>query len=320
MTPAATLSAAVRRLWSADRPLTAVGLLMLPALALFLAGMLLDPREIAGAPAWMKPAKFAASIAIYSLTLAWIFSLLPSWPRTRRIVGRATAAVMLLEIGLIALQAWRGTTSHFNVATPADGAIFTVMGAAIVTQTLASVSVAIALWRQPFQDAALGWALRIGMIVTIAGALSGGLMTRPTGAQLAAARAGDRLAVAGAHTVGAEDGGPGLPVTGWSRDHGDLRVAHFAGLHALQALPIVAILARRRWRSPARARVVIAAGVSYAALVGILLWQALRGEPLAAPGALTTGVMAAWLGATLAGGRLAVRAREGSSGPAWARC
>ena len=35
--------------------------------------------QIGGAPAWLKPAKFAASIAIYTLTLAWVFTYLPEW-------------------------------------------------------------------------------------------------------------------------------------------------------------------------------------------------------------------------------------------------
>ena len=82
------------------------------------------PRIITGVPAWLKPSKFAISTAVYSLTLAWVFMYLRDWPRTRRIVGRTTAAVVLLEVGLIDLQAWRGTTSHFNAGTPLDAVDF----------------------------------------------------------------------------------------------------------------------------------------------------------------------------------------------------
>src|SRR6185436_5585149 len=99
--PMTRLAAVTARLWRADGPLTVVGILMIAALAASLAGIWLDPRTITGAPAWVKPAKFAVSIAIYSLTLAWIFSYLPAWPRTRRIVGRTTAAVFVLEWVLI---------------------------------------------------------------------------------------------------------------------------------------------------------------------------------------------------------------------------
>ncbi len=164
-----------------------------------LVGMLVDPRIITGAPAWLKPFKFAISTAVYSLTLAWIFGWLSDWPRVRRVVGWTTAIVFVLEVAIIDTQAWRGTTSHFNVSTPLDAALFFVMGGAILLQTLVSVAVAVALWRQRFTDRPLGWALRLGMTLTIVGALTGPLMTRPTAAQLADARAGRRMTTAGAH-------------------------------------------------------------------------------------------------------------------------
>src|SRR6478672_7788440 len=55
----------LKQLWRTNAPLTFTGLLMLPALATAIAGLLLDPRIITDAPAWLKPAKFAVSIAIY---------------------------------------------------------------------------------------------------------------------------------------------------------------------------------------------------------------------------------------------------------------
>jgi hypothetical protein len=291
--------ATFNRLWTANRALTAAGLLMLAGLAATLVGLALDPRVISGAPAWLKPAKFTASTAIYMFTLAWIFSYLPDWPRLRRRVGALTAAILLIEVALIGLQAWRGTTSHFNVATTFDGVVFTVMGLGILVQTVSIVAVAVALWRQRFADDALGWALRLGIALTILGALIGGLMTRPTAAQLADARAGHRMTVAGAHTVGAPDGGPGLPGTGWSTAHGDLRVPHFVGLHAMQLLPLIAVLLGGRVPASRRVSLVWVAATSYLALIALLLAQALFGEALAAPSTVTIAALIAWAGATV---------------------
>jgi hypothetical protein len=180
----------LKRLWKTDVPLTMTGVLMLPALAIAAVGLIVDPRLITGAPAWLKPAKFALSIAIYVFTLAWMFTFIPGFKKTRRIVGWVTAIVMVLELSIISLQAWRGTTRHFNFSTRLNAALFAVMGMAIVLQTVASIAIAIALWREKFEDQALGWALRLAMIITIIGAFSGGLMTRPTTDQLAAAHGG----------------------------------------------------------------------------------------------------------------------------------
>jgi hypothetical protein len=283
------------RLWSGSPVLTAAGLLMIGVLAASIIGLLVDSRVITGAPAWLKPAKFAISTAIYMLTLAWIFTQIPEWPRTRRVVGWITALVLVLEVAIIDTQAWRGTTSHFNVGTLLDNVLYTTMGLAIVVQTLSSVAVAVALWRQRFQDRALGWALRFGLVMTIVGASTGAFMTRPTTAQLDDARVTGRMAIKGAHTVGAPDGGPGLPGTGWSVEHGDIRIPHFVGLHAMQILPLLALaLRRRRAAEIARVRVMLVAAASYATLFALLFWQALRGQSLVQPDVATIGALIAW--------------------------
>jgi hypothetical protein len=269
------------RLWRTDPLLTGTGFFLLALVVPFGLGVFLDPRVITGAPAWLKPLKFAVSTGLYALTLAWVFGYLPDWPRLRAIVGRGTAAAFVAEVVMIAGQAARGTTSHFNAATPFDRAIFVAMGAIIVSQTLLAAAVAVALWRQRFADPALGWALRLGLTIAVFGALTGGLMTRPTAAQLAEARTTHRMPVSGAHTVGAPDGGPGLPITGWSTRHGDLRVPHFLGLHAWQALPLF-VLMLPGGDDRRRTRLAIAAGVAYAAAFVVLLVQALRGLPLLA--------------------------------------
>jgi hypothetical protein len=153
------------------------------------------------------------------------------------------------------------------------------------------------------------------MTLTIAGAFTGGLMTRPTAAQLADVRAGRGLPIVGAHTVGGLDGGPGVPVTGWSLEHGDVRVPHFVGLHAVQVLALVA-LALRRWRRPeaVRVRAVFAAAASYAALFLLLLWGAMRGRSVVAPDAAALASMAIWVAVSvLALGWLYFASRDGSS-------
>jgi len=298
MSPLSRLRALLLRSFSTNAPLTATALLMLGLLLGFSVGLLLDPRLVLGAPVWLKPAKFALSIAIYCFSMVWLFGYIPERVRTRRIVGWVTVAAMLLEMGIIGAQAARGTTSHFNVSTPLDALLFTVMGAGILLQTFTSVALAVALFRQRFDDTALGWAVRLGMAITIAGALIGGAMTRPTPEQIAQMSAGTP-SVAGAHTVGAADGGPGMTGTGWSKEHGDVRIPHFMGLHAMQLLPLLALASRRLGASrEQRVRLVLTLAGSYVTLFGILLWQALRGQSLFAPDVSTLLALSAWAATT----------------------
>jgi hypothetical protein len=294
--------ASVRVLWNASRPLTAAGLGMLVVLAGSVAAMAVDPRVIAGAPAWLKPAKFALSTAIYALTLAWLFTYLPARRRLTRIVGWGTTLVLILEVALIDMQAARGVTSHFNVATLFDAIVFSAMGGAIVFAWALAIALSVALFRQRFADPAVGWAIRLGMLLTVLGSGMGGLMTRPTSDQIATARATHLMPAAGAHTVGAADGGPGLPGTAWSRDHGDLRVPHFLGLHAVQIIPLTTLLVGRRVASAARRRrAALVLAASYAMLFAILLAQALGGESVIQPGPSALAALAAWVTATAVG-------------------
>jgi len=119
-------------------------------------------------------------------------------------------------------------------------------------------------------------------------------MTNPTAQQLAQWRTGGTPDMVGAHTVGLPDGGPGLPILGWSSVGGDLRIPHFIGMHALQALPLLAIglglLATRfpQLRDAAvRTRLLLAGTFGYAGVVALVTWQALRGQSIAHPDSRT---------------------------------
>jgi hypothetical protein len=276
MTPAFSLSREVKRCWADSPALTATCVLMLVAFLPSVAGIYLDPRVITGVPAWLKPAKFAISTAIYAGTIAWLFRYISIWPRFKRAMGDVLAAMLILEVLIIYVQAARGTTSHFNVGTPLDATLFTIMGISILMLWLASVGVLVTLFRQRFADRSWAWALRLGMLIAVIGAATGGLMVRPSAAQSVALTQHRGVVAVGGHTVGAPDGGAGLPGLGWSTRHGDLRVPHFFGLHALQVIPLAAWLIRRQ-RTPSA---VFALAGSYLVFIALLAWQALHGQSI----------------------------------------
>jgi uncharacterized membrane protein YhaH (DUF805 family) len=297
----------IGRSWRLNWPLTLVGLAMIPTLLLTLVGLAVDPRVITGAPAWLKPAKFALSIGIYSFTFIWMLGFVQG-PRSQRLAGWAaslTAVGFAVEMVIIAGQALRGTTSHFNVATPLDSVLFSTMATFIVLLWAAGMVLALILLVQRLPDRDFAWALRLGLLITLVGAGTGFLMTMPTAVQQASWAAGEPVTVAGAHAVGARDDAPGMPITGWSTTGGDLRVGHFFGLHAMQVLPWIGwLLLRRRDRftSSQRLGLVFSAGFGYLGLVLLTTWQALRGQPLLAPDELTLAVSASLVVATIFGG------------------
>ena len=282
----------------ANWPLLGLVGLMLIALGIALVGLLVDPRIVTGAPAWMKPAKFAISIAVYGATLIWLLKYLQDRPILVRVISWIAAIGFTIEMALIALQVVRGTTSHFNMATPFDAMVFRIMGGVIIGMWLLTLFVAILLFRRQFAAPAIVWGVRLGLVAALLGMAVAFLMPQPSPAQRAAIAATGSSPTFGAHSVGVEDGGPGLPVVGWSTTGGDLRVAHSVGLHGMQAGPIAGWLLASfapGWLSArGRGRLAIIAGVAWIGLTFLLLWQALRGQSLIAPDGLT-------IGATLGG-------------------
>jgi hypothetical protein len=282
-----------------------------------LAGLALDPRVLGGQPIWAKPLKFSISFVLYGATLAWMISLV-AVPRTRRRARRAglvIAAAGAIEMVAIVGQVLRGRPSHFNVATPLDLAVWSVMGTTIVVLWIATAGIGVLLLRERTLSADTAWAVRLGLGVTLLGMAAAFLMTSPTGAQIAAVQSTGTLTTSGAHAVGVPDGGAGLPLVGWSTTGGDLRIGHFVGLHALQGLPLLAIalivLAPRLpvlRRVGVRARLIGVAGAAWTGLTLLLVWQALRGQSIIAPDGLTLGVAAALVVATLGAAVAVLRA------------
>ena len=297
----------IRRMWRTHAPLTLMSLTMALLTVFFIIGIFADSTTIVGAPAWLKPAKFGISIVLYTLTITWLLSFVRAErSRTKRLVnaiGWITVGVFIVEMVPIVLQVLRGTTSHFNIATPLDAAMFSMMGIGVTVLWFTNFVLAVLLLRQRFDSPAFGWAIRLGLIIAMIGMAEGFLMTSPTAQQLAGWRAGAPVTIAGAHSVGVPDGGPGLPVVNWSTTGGDLRVGHFVGMHALQVLPFVGwfVTRRRRFAKNRSAKrltgrqqtaLVWTAGGFYLGLTLLLTWQALRAQPLIAPDALTLSVFA----------------------------
>jgi hypothetical protein len=246
--------------------LSATGWLCAGLLIVMLVVAPFDARTILGINPWLKPMKFAVSIAAYVWTLAWLFGYLPAQFRARRLLGIGIAFTMLVEIVCIMLQSARGVASHFNEATPLDRAIFSVMGSMIFLNTLLVIGLLRLFFGRLDAPPAQLWGVRLGLVVFLLGSGLGGLMVARK-----------------AHSVGVADGGPGLPLVNWSTQAGDLRIAHGVGLHGMQILPLVGwLVSRRGWPPRAQLLAVFGASVVYVAVGAILFAHAMAGRPLVA--------------------------------------
>ncbi len=241
------------------------GMILLGLLLLCL--MAFDSQQILGINRWIKPTKFAFSIAVFGLTMNYFLSFFADNARLIKRLGQNFAGLMLIEISLIVMQAARGTTSHFNITTIFDAAVFQTMGVAILINTILVGYLTWLFFRRELGiSPALLWAIRLGLIIFILASIEGGFM-----------------AAYNSHSVGNADGAVGLPFLNWNRIGGDLRVAHFFGLHAIQALPFAAICAEKlqqRFSSISPVVAVFAIGGIWFALTLAVFIQAILGLPL----------------------------------------
>jgi hypothetical protein len=307
-TPVSTLRNWYHRMWSFNKALAISALLYLVVLPIYLVAAIFDQQLVTNAPAFIKPLKFIISVGIYVVTFYWLLTLVQGRQRWVQIAADVTAIGLLIEMALITMQALRGIASHFNNTTPMDAGIFSIMGITIMLVALMDLLLGIWLLFQRLPDPVLAWSVRFGVFISFAGMLVAVLMVgHPTPGQRAQIEAGLEPAAIGAHSVGVEDGGPGLPFVGWSTVGGDLRVPHFIGLHAMQALPLIGFVLSRRRNLNLRQRLTLigTAGVAYSGLLALLTWQALRGQPVIAPDMLTLSAYTGLLGFVILGATVA---------------
>ena len=170
---------------------------------------------------------------------------------------------------IILLQAGRGVPSHFNTTSPFDQLLFLLMGIFIGINTLAVIFMMLIYFRKNIKiDFVFLSSLRIAIVVFLVASSFGGIMISN-----------------GAHAVGVKDGGPGLLFLNWSIEGGDLRAAHFMGLHALQIFPLVTYLIKTKLNLGAKKQLylLLAFTLMFSMALSYIYSQAMDGRPFFQP-------------------------------------
>lgn len=160
-------------------------------------------------------------------------------------------------------QAARSVPSHYNQSSLLDGLLFAAMGILIGINVLIMILFAIETVRLKMNTTtSIQFAIFLGWIIIIVGSWVGGQMISNLG-----------------HNIGIADGGAGLPLVNWSTVAGDLRIAHFFGLHGLQIIPLFAFFLSKKWNTSTRNQLlaVAAFGWLYASWIAYTYLQAMDG-------------------------------------------
>lgn len=246
-----------RQLWL----LTGISVAMM---ALGLIWAVFETRTYQDALVWIKPFKFALSLAIYFATLALVVQRMSRDSRLLRATVAVVAAAFWFEMIYITMQAAQGQGSHYNTHDLFHGVMYGLMGLGAVSLV---IGVAIIGW-MVMRDTGAGMSenLRFGVGI---GFILSTVLTLITAATLSSMSG---------HFIGTSAAGAAvLPFFGWSATVGDLRPSHFMALHAMQAIPLLAIWTEGR-RS-ARTWVIGGAAIYTAVTMGMYV-QALMGLPM----------------------------------------
>lgn len=244
------------QLKSRNETLFYFGLICLAFAMAFLVLTKVTSTQVYNVNAWYKPFKFAFSTFTFAWAMAWYCYYLPSF----NIQAFNWSVIVLLgfEIVYIAIMAGRGDISHYNVSTPFYSAMFSLMALAATLVTIYTAYVGLLFFINDFPNLPnyYLWGIRLGILIFVIFAFQGFLMGANMG-----------------HSVGLENDNSNLFIVGWSKTAGDLRVAHFIGMHALQVLPFLAFYLLKN------TKITIIAAILYGLLALSTLIQALNGKP-----------------------------------------
>jgi uncharacterized membrane protein len=277
------------------RPLVALGILG-GVVALFsLVAMPFDDRMLLGDSVWSKPFKFGFAFFAYALSLAWLLSHLTKLRRTGWVIGTGFAVVSAVDFAVMVAAAAAGTFSHFNGTDTALNQVVQFAFRFVPVLFLANVAIGILVLFQRIGDRAVTTVIRWGLLLSSLGMASAFFILSVAGEteRTRLDANGNEVPLSAGHGVGDPDGN-GMFLTGWSTTGGDLRVAHFIGLHGIQVLIGLAMLlsflaVRRDWLRDDRVRGAIVRwfGLGYLGIFTTTVWQAVRGQSFTAPDAVT---------------------------------
>jgi len=264
-----------RELDANDPVLSRLGWALALAVPVFAALALVAPATAGANPLtvnpWIKPIKFSMSFSTFASTISLLLMALqiPQWQL--KLAHRTIAVSVALEIFSLGAQAWRSAYSS-------AGHSLLDSGLAQMTNTMVMVNTAIVMWmlalfcmnrvRTDRVDGPMVAAIRYSILIFLVGNAIGGYML-----------------ARGSHTVGASDSAAGLPFVNWSTIGGDLRIAHFIAIHAIQIVPLFAYILSQMSPIPTvkhRRMAIAVLAIAVSVAVGGTFVQAALGHPLLA--------------------------------------